>query len=103
MRASRGQATIELVVVLPALLVVLGGLAESVLAVWSATEAADAARAGRRALAVGADAAATARAALPDALARDALVVVGADGVRVRVLVPAVIPGLDLHVDGAAG
>jgi Flp pilus assembly protein TadG len=103
MRAARGQSTIELVILLPALLTALAGIAWSVLAVWTSIEATDAARAGARAAILGADPTATARAALPDALRGGASILVAGEGVRVRVRVPAFVPLLDVEVEGAAG
>jgi TadE-like protein len=89
-----GQATVELVALLPVLLVLLAGLWQAVLcgqAVWAV---ASAARAAARAHAVGADAAAAARAHLPPTLEPDLRVRVRSGGeVRVSVRVPA-LPGL---------
>ena len=103
MRAARGQSTIELVILLPALLLVLAGIATSILAVWASIEATDAARAGARAGMLGADPTATARAALPDTLRGGASILVGPEGVRVRVRILPVVPLLAVEVEGAAG
>ena len=91
--SDRGQASVELVAVVPAL--VLGVLIAAQIgllgyALWSAGAAA---RAGARAALVGNDAEAAARGALPDPL-RDDANVSGEDQVEVRVHVPALLPGL---------
>jgi hypothetical protein len=89
-RGEDGQATVELVAVLP----VLGLVA---LLAWQAVVAGQtwwlagvAAREGARAAALGGDPAPAARRVLPEARVARA----GADGVRVRVAVPAVLAGL---------
>jgi hypothetical protein len=99
-----GQASVELVALLPALAlvglacwwIVAGALA------WS--QASGAARAGARAAEVGAPAAAAARGVLPAPLARRARVEVGADGrVGVHLRVPRPAPFLPtLTVSGSA-
>lgn len=93
-RASRGQAAVELVALVPALLLV-------VLLAWQLAAAAHAwlaagssARAAARAAAVGAPAEDAARAALPAGWAGAARVGMAGEVVRVRVAVPAVLPGL---------
>jgi hypothetical protein len=92
--SEEGQATVELVALLPVLAVLLAGAWQAVLAghaVWAATAAA---RAAARAHAVGADARAAARAHLPASL-EPGLRVRALDGgeVRVSVRVPS-LPGL---------
>lgn len=91
---ERGQATVELVGVLP-LVVVLG------FAVWQAAVAGQAlwmagaaARAAARAEALGADPAAAARAVLPSRLEDGLRVLASDDGaVRVTLRIPAVVGG----------
>lgn len=93
-RAARGQATVELVALLP----LLGAL---VALAWQAVVAGEAvwlsgaaARAAARAGAVGADALAAARHELPGSLARGVRVHSQGDGrVAVSVAVPAVVGG----------
>jgi Flp pilus assembly protein TadG len=91
---QRGQATVELVALLPVIAAVLAGLWQAVLAgqaVWAATTAA---RAAARAHAVGADARAAARAHLPASLERGLRVRTGSGGeVSLSVRIPA-LPGL---------
>ena len=98
-RRSGGQAAVELVALVPAL-IVLGLLGWQLAAgahAWLTAEGA--ARAAARASAVGAPAEEAARAALPGAYARDARVIVERRAgrpvtVRVRLRVRAVVPGL---------
>ena len=96
-RAQRGQAALELIALLPAL-VLLGLMGWQIaLAGHAWTLAGGAARAGARALEVGAPASAAALAALPSRYAMSARVVTLEDGeegprVRVRLAVPRVLP-----------
>jgi pilus assembly protein CpaE len=90
-----GQASVEFVAVLPALAVCLVLAGQAVSAGWALWSAGVAARAGARAAEVGGNAEAAARRALPGPLRRDALIRSG-DGVRVRVRVPALLPGVQL-------
>ena len=90
---ERGQASVELIGAIPALLVAILIAAQLVAAgaaLWSASLAA---RAGARASVVGRDAADAARRALPAPL-REGARVAEDDGVSVRVGVPRLIPGL---------
>jgi hypothetical protein len=68
---------------------------QAVAAGWALWSAGVAARAGARAEHVGGDAEAAARRALPGALRGGAVIRAG-DGVRVRVRVPELIPGVQL-------
>jgi hypothetical protein len=88
-----GQASVEFVAVLPALAVCLILAGQAVLAGWALWSAGVAARAGARAEHVGSDPDAAARSALPRSL-RGAAVIRSEDGVRVRVRVPALVPGV---------
>jgi hypothetical protein len=90
-----GQASVEFVAVLPALAVCLILAGQTVAAGWALWSAGVAARAGARAETVGGDAEAAARRALPGPL-RDGAVIRSDDGVRVRVHVPALLPGVQL-------
>lgn len=97
MREERGQATVELVAVLP-LLALLGLLswqaAVAGQAVWLSGAAA---RAAARASALDEDPAAAARRALPGALAGGVRVHTDDPGaVTVRLTIPAVVLGIDL-------
>jgi hypothetical protein len=105
----RGQASVEFVAVLPALAVSLVLAGQAVAAGWALWSAGVAARAGARAEQVGGDPEAVARRALPGPLRRGA-VVRSDDGVRVRVRIPALVPGVELPtvtasstLDAAAG
>lgn len=103
--SDRGQATVELLGALPAvLLVVLAGW-QLMLAGQASWLAGNAARVAARAEAVGADADQAARSALPRRLRRD-LRVVRRDGeVTVRVRLPIVLRGWDplIRVRATAG
>lgn len=98
--ASGGQASVELVAIIPALLACALIAAQLAAAGWAAWSAATAARSGARAALVGADAEVVARRALPGRL-RDGARVREEDGVRVRVRVPSLMPGLRLPFVGA--
>jgi Flp pilus assembly protein TadG len=104
LRDARGQASVELVALLPVLLVVVAGLWQLVLVGYAAWGATAAARAAARAHAVGADPARAARAHLASALEHGLRVSPAAGGdVRVAVQVPSV-PGLPSvgHVHASA-
>ena len=90
-----GQASVEFVAVLPALAVCLALAGQAAAAGWALWSAGVAARAGARAEHVGGDPKAAARRALPGALRRDA-VIHSEDGVRVKVRVPGLVPGVEL-------
>ena len=94
---ERGQASVEFVVLLPAVVVVLAAALQALLAGQAAWEARVAARAAARANAFGHDAAAAARGHLRAGLERDLIVRASANGdVRVSVRIPAVLPVLSL-------
>ena len=103
------QASVEFVALLPLLAALLAIAAQTVVVGWALWSAGNAARAGARAQEVGSDAEAAARQALPGALRQEA-VIKDADGVRVQVRVPALVPGMELpsvtaasRLDGTAG
>jgi hypothetical protein len=91
----KGQASVEFVALLPVLAGFLAVAAQTVVVGWALWSAGNAARAGARAQEVGSDAAAVARRSLPRPL-RPGAVIRDEDGVRVKVRVPALLPGLDL-------
>jgi hypothetical protein len=92
--SEAGQATVELVALLPLLVVVLAGAWQAVLAGQAAWGAGAAARAAARAHAVGTDPTRAARTHLPGSLERGLRVTAGSDGgVEVRVRIPP-LPGL---------
>jgi hypothetical protein len=102
-RTERGQASIELVAVLPVVLMLGAIVWQLALAGHTAWLAANAARAGARADVVGRDPASAARSALPRSLERGLEVGHPAGGgVRVSVLIPLVVPGWDAPVRVAA-
>lgn len=95
---ERGQATVELVALLPLLAVFVALLWQAVVAGQAVWFAGSAARAAARASAIGGDARAAARRVLPDGL-RAGLRVQrdeGDDGVRVAIAIPTVIGALHL-------
>lgn len=100
---EEGTASVELVAVVPFLLLAVLAAAQIALAgqaLWSASVAA---RAGARAAAVGRDATAAARSALPPVMRREMKVDEEGD-VSVRVEVPRLIPSMPTaHVSAASG
>lgn len=94
-----GQASVELLAILPALVVCVAIAASALPAGWALWSAANAARAGARAEHVGRDGEAVARRALPRRLRDGARVRGGAtgggDGLRVALEAPALVPGAD--------
>jgi hypothetical protein len=108
---STAQASVELLAALPALVLALLLAAQIGLAGYALWSAGLASRAGARSEHVGRSAPESARGALP-ALLRQGARVSEADGVRVRVFVPRLVPWLPtlpveaqtaLEVGGAAG
>jgi hypothetical protein len=96
---QRGQASIELVAILPCVLLVAAVVWQLVLVGHTAWLTAQAARAGARADAVGSDADAAARSALPRSLERGLAVErLGAGGVRVSVRIPLLLDAWDAPV-----
>ena len=91
-RGGPGQASVELVAVLPALAACLVIAAQTVVVGWALWSAGNAARAGARAEEVGSDAEGAARRALPGSL-RAGSAIHADDGVRVKVRVPSIVPG----------
>lgn len=88
-----GQASAELVAIVPVLIVLVLALGEAASAGYAAWTAANAARAGARAAEVGGDAERVALSTLPDPLRERASVEVG-EAVEVRVKAPALLPGV---------
>jgi hypothetical protein len=91
----RGQASVELIAVLPALIFCVLIATQLGLAGYSLWSAAAAARAGARAENVGADGAAAARRALPGILRQGAEIQTGPP-LRARVRIPSVVPGVPM-------
>jgi hypothetical protein len=90
-----GQASVELVAVLPALVVCVVLAAQAVAAGWALWSAGNAARAGARAERIGSDGEAAARRSLPSPL-REGAKVRAENGVEVSVRVLALLPGITL-------
>src|SRR4051812_19949107 len=96
-RGERGQASVELLAVLPLVAVLVAAVWQAVVAGQAIWLSGAAVRAAARAHAVGGDADASARAALPRGLARRARVREMKDGgVDLAVGVPAVVGGARL-------
>src|SRR5436189_5851972 len=91
--SEMGQASVELVAVVPFIVLVSAVCWQLALAGHTAWLCANAARAAARAEAVGRDGRAAARSALPDALERGLIVSQRGGGVRVRVRVPLLFHG----------
>jgi Flp pilus assembly protein TadG len=99
---ERGQATVELVVLLPLLATIALGVWQVAIAGHAVWAAGAAARAAARAQAVGGDTEAAARSILPARVRRSAEVKEEADGeVRVEVPIPAVVGGGSLFTTTA--
>lgn len=95
-RDATGQASVELIAILPLVALVVAVLWQAVLAGQAVWSSAGAARAAARAHAVGGNALLAARGAVPGALRAGVRVKVVGDGVRVGVVVPLVLSGLRL-------
>jgi hypothetical protein len=93
MRSERGQASAELVAVVPLLVLVVVAAAQLAAAGWALWSAGNAARAGARAAHVGGDAERVARDALPAPL-RERGEISDDDEVRVEVRAPGLVPGI---------
>ena len=104
MAESRGQATVELVAALPALLLAALVSLQLLVAGYAMTLADGAAEAGALALAAGGSAGDAARAALPDWAEEDVSVAVEGGRVTVRLRPPSLLPavGEALAVSSAA-
>ena len=100
-RAVSGQASVELIAILPALAVCVLIAAQAAAAGWALWTAGNAARAGARAEHVGGDGEAAARRALPGRL-REGAAVSNEDGIRVEVAVPSMLPGISIGSIAAA-
>ena len=98
---TRGQASVELVAILPALVLCVVIAAHALPTGWALWSAANAARAGARAEQVGGDGEAVARRALPTSLREEARTRIG-DEVRVTVRAPGLLPGVEARPVGAA-
>ena len=88
-----GQASVELVAAIPALILVTLLVAHLALAGYALWSAGVAARAGARAAYVGGDGGRAARASLPEPLRGDATVR-DRNGVQVQVRAPSLVPGM---------
>jgi len=102
MDRSRGQASIETSLLLPALLALTLACWQALLVGWTAISAEHAARAAARARLVGAAVEPAAAGALPGAMRGGVQVRISDGRVSVRVAVPRVIPGFSLSLTADA-
>jgi Flp pilus assembly protein TadG len=102
MDRSRGQASIETALLLPALLALTLACWQALLVGWTAISAEHAARVAARARLVGAPLQPAAASALPGAMRGDLQVIASDGAVSVRVSVPRVIPGFALSLTADA-
>ncbi len=95
LRDQSGQASVELLGLLPYIL--LAGLVvwQLLLASWAVTSASNAARAASRVEARGGDGRKAGLDALTESLRRDALSEISGERAQVRVRLPILVPGLD--------
>jgi TadE-like protein len=102
MGREHAQTSVETAVLVPVLLVLALACWQALVVGWTAVSTEHAARAGARALLVGDDPRPAAAAALPGTM-RDGLVI-DRDGarLRVRVAVPAFVPGFSLTLSAEA-
>src|SRR3954470_12560552 len=104
LRDQSGQASVELVALLPLLVAMLALCWQAVLAGHAAWAVGAAARAAARAAAVGADPGAAARSRLPSALERGLRVRTPAAGaVEISLRIPRVVGGIDVGRVSATG
>jgi hypothetical protein len=96
LRTATGQASVELIAVLPLVALVVAALWQGILVGQAAWSSAGAARAAARAQAVGADPLAAARSAVPGPLRGDVHVATEGGAVRVGVVVPLVFTRTNL-------
>jgi TadE-like protein len=99
---ERAQASIELVVLLPALLLLTVAVWQAAMAGWALVSAQSAAGAAARAALAGSPPRPAALAALPAGMRGGARVEVGRGRVTVRVRVPVVLPGFSADVTASA-
>ena len=102
MDRSRGQASIETALLLPALLALTLGCWQALLVGWTAVSAEHAARAAARAALVGEPPRPAAERSLMGALRGGLAVERRGSALRVRLSVPAVIPGFSMTLSAVA-
>jgi hypothetical protein len=99
---ERGQASIETVALVPALVLLTLALWQAVMAGWALVSAESAARAAARAALAGSSPRPAALAALPGGMRNGAGVRITPGGVTVRVHIPAVLPGFSMDMSASA-
>ena len=99
---ERAQASIEVVALVPALVLVLACVWQAALAGLALTAAESASRSGARAMLVGRPAGPAALAALPESMRGGATVAESGGRVVVSVPVPSIVPGFAPRVSSSA-
>jgi hypothetical protein len=99
---ERGQASVETVALVPALLILTVAAWQAVIAGWALVSAQAAARSAARAALAGAPPRPAALEALPDGMRSGAAVRLAAGTVTVRVRIPSVLPGFAADVTASA-
>jgi TadE-like protein len=99
---ERGQASVETVALVPALLILTVAVWQAVMAGWALVSAESAARAAARADLAGSPARPAALAALPGGMRPGASVRLAGGSVTVRVHIPSVLPGFAADVSASA-
>ena len=99
---QRGQASAELIAIVPLLLVSGMALVQALVGCWALLSAGEAARAAARIAHVGGDAEAAAEAALP-ALLQPGEVEINGSKVRIEIRAPVLLPGIpDIPVSASS-
>jgi hypothetical protein len=99
---QHGQASVEIVALLPALLALAAAGWQLLLVAWALTAAAHAAGAGAHAELAGSDVRQAVEQALPTTMRNGLALRTTARAVRVTVRVPSLIPGFSPHVSACA-
>jgi hypothetical protein len=102
MGGTRGQASVETVVLLPVLALIALAAWQGLVAAWALVSVEDAAHAGARAAMVGEPVRAVVARALPGRLRPGMVVVRRSGSLTVRVRMPSVVPGLSPHLEATA-
>ena len=102
MRGTRGQASVETVLLLPLLALIALAAWQGLVAAWALVSVQDAAHAGARAAMVGEPVRAVVARALPARLRSGMVVVRRSGSVTVRVQMPSIVPGFSPHLEATA-
>ncbi len=102
MRATRAQASVETVVLIPVIAACAFGAWQVLMVAWALVAAGDAAHTGARALLSHERARPAVQAALPGSMRDGMSVQIGAQKLTVSVTVPSVIPGFAPRISASA-